>query len=593
MKRTYQAIKAGDLFSLPESQKFNPKAAIVQVPTKHTKPEPITRVERMVFNPNTEALAPLKAIYPLLTAQAEAATMDNYRLFVADYNERIKQLNADNEKINAAVRKNKVDKGLTEVQKTFSDIFIKKNFKKTAKQYNELAEAFNQEYGLVIELKKYQTIKYQTEMVFRQMLHLYCRELSKHTEYFMKLGLAHEKTIIPYEVNSFHVVELVRNNVKSIDICTKTVRNHRDRLEEAGVFCSYQFQGYIRPNTKTQKQLIRGVKMHLNPQILVIFDAKNNNLITSENQRLTPRKGKELPNNNEVTRAFKKNIKKIENGQADFLDKERSIAAGFSFVFYKDIPQQEAKSKLGGGEKNVKISKTLSEKLEKSILPEQELAVQLSAGTFNNYTRIDKRYLEQEAYNGTMSREDFKLLVIQEFFKCAARLYRDKNVFVGSWKKAINSYIEKLFFTNNGNGLHLYNKSLMIEQLDQLMWRLNTAAKWFRKTNISPLFPSDYFDFSRVEAKEIGFEYTKKSWINHLKYIETKPAQVFKIKKKADLRKKTINHSKKFDVALNRFFKNRLQLSELIEYVDKNLPAEYLQKLSDRLIKLSNSKYTC
>lgn len=593
MKRTYQAIQVVDLFSLPQDQKFNPKTAIVQVPSKHEKPEPKRRPERIIFADFNQELEPLKAVYPFLNTQAEAATMDNYRLYVADYNDRIKQLNHDNEKINFHVRKFKSENQLTEVQKTFTEIFIKKNFKKKAKEYNALVEGFNKQYGLLIEYKKYQTIKYQTEMVFRQMLHLYCRELAKHTEYFMKLGLSHEKTIIPYEINSFHIVESVRNNVKSIDICTKTVRNHRDRLEEAEVFSSYQFQGYIRPNTKTQKQLIRGVKMHINPQILVIFDAKTNNLTASGNQRFTPQKGKELPNNNEVTRTFKNNVKKNENGQADFLDKERSKAAGFSFVFYENIPQQDEKSKLGGGEKNVKVLNTLSEKLENSILPAQELAVKLSSGAFNNYTRIDKRYLEEEAFYGTMGREDFKLLVIQEFFKCAARLYRDKNVFVGSWKKAINSYIEKIFFTNNGNGLHLYNKSLMVDQLDQLLWRLNTAAKWFNKTKISPLFPSDYFDFSRTEAKEIGFEYTKKSWINHLKYVENKPKEAFKIKKKTELRKRTVNHSKKFDAALNRFFKNRLQLSELIDYVDKNLPAEYLQKLSDRLIKLSNSKYTC
>ena len=92
---------------------------------------------------------------------------------------------------------------------------------------------------------------------------------------------------------------------------------------------------------------------------------------------------------------------------------------------------------------------------------------------------------------------------------------------------------------------------------------------------------------TRKTAKEVGFEYTKTKWNEHLSAI----AKYETIKKKqqsnATKRKETINHSKKCETALNRFFKNKLTYSQLFDYVEQNLPKQYLDKLPDLILKKS------
>ena len=69
------------------------------------------------------------------------------------------------------------------------------------------------------------------------------------------------------------VTQLKRKEINSIDICTKTVRNHRQRLEEAGVFTEYHFAGRNRP-----------VEVHINPEILTVLDMKTSKLKNDENK---------------------------------------------------------------------------------------------------------------------------------------------------------------------------------------------------------------------------------------------------------------------------------------------------------------------
>ncbi|SDZ91363.1 hypothetical protein SAMN05443667_101269 [Flavobacterium gillisiae] len=548
-------------------------------PIRKPKNTPATRTEKVTFTSLVEDVQPVMAVHPYINSTAFAATMDNYRLYIAKYNEMVEEINIEIEKENAAVRTFIATGKMNEVQKQFSKIFLLRNKNKETKEYNELVAEFNKDRGNVLEKRKHLTVKYASEIVFQQMIYLYSIQLQKTSNEYLKLGVTETSPVRQMEVNAHHITNLKRNEVHSINVCRATIRNHRKRLEEAGVFVDYLFRGH-----KT------GLKMHVSSQILVVFDAKTQLLTSTDNQAVTSQRRKEVTDNNEDTRTIKSNINKRENGQADFPLKG-TATPDFSFVFYKSIQVQSSEPQTPGGGENVKVSKTLSEKLETSVLHNQNFAEKLANGDYNGYKRIDKRILYKEATYGTMGREEFKTLIVQEFFKNAAKLYRGKTPFVGSWKKAINTYMEKLFTVNNGN-VHLYKKELMVDKLDEMIWRLNNAQKWFLKTGINPLYPSDYFDFTRTEKKEIGFEYTKLAYKNHLKYIEDKPKLAKAVVKKSTIRKTGINHAKKFDMKVNAFFKNRIELPELIEYVDKNLPENYLQKLSDTLLKVS-TKYTC
>jgi hypothetical protein len=546
------------------------------------KNQPKMRSSRIFFA--AESIEPLTAVYPFIDIDATAATMANYREWIAVDNEKIKTANVAIDEYNQTVADYLEQNELTEIQEKFSKLFKFHNSKKEVTEFNKLVLAFNLEYGNIVKQKRLQITKPLTEVVFRQMLYLYGKQMEIYTHQYIKLGVSEPSTVKPFLVNAFHLSQMTREGNFSIDMCTKSFRNHRDRLERAGVLTYHKFKGRL-----------KGVEMHINPQILVVFDAKTQILTTSENQYVSLSERKKLPYNDEVTRPLKSNIKNMENGQANFLVKG-TATPDFSFVFYKNIPEQGKKVQTTAAAENVKVSQTFadeSEKLTSYILNDQELAEKLAGGYFNNYKRLEKSRLDREAMYGTMQTDEFKILCYQEFFKNAAKLYRGrkKTPYVGSWKKAINAYAEKLFVVNNGT-ISLYNKQLMAQKLDEMLWRLNNAQKWFLKTKINPLFPSDYFDFTRTEKQEIGFEYTKKAYQNHLKYKENKPKLAKAVIKKSTIRKQNINHAKKFEQKINAFFKNRIELNDLIDYVNNNLPDNYLQKLSDTLLKVS-TKYTC
>src|SRR5690606_23629080 len=188
--------------------------------------------------------------------------------------------------------------------------------------------------------------------------------------------------------------------------------------------------------------------------------------------------------------------------------------------------------------------------------------------------------LHKEAYNGTLTRAEFRELVIQDFIKNSAKLYRDTTPFAGSWKNAINHWMQNKFLTYNDIE---FNKANIVEDVQQLRWRLEHARKWFNRTGISPLYPSNYFDITRKTSREIGFEYTKKAWERHVKYMESQPVKKRQLQRKAEARLKQINHSKKYENEIRRFLKNKISLPQLIDYVQNNLPQDFYAKLPQTL----------
>lgn len=514
----------------------------------------------------------LMAVYPVIIEKAFASTMDNYRKFIAAYNQKVKEENKQIDKHNTEVADYCKNNMLTEVQTQFRKVFLQKEKTfPTAKQYNIAVLDFCNTYGQIIPQKKIQSVKYTTELVFQNLLHLYNSQLFKRNEKFMKVGLQSERPIQEFKINSLLVTQLKRNEVNSLAICSKTVRNHTKRLKEAGVFVEYHFSGRN-----------RAVEVHLNPEILVVLDVFDSKIKTTTNQQVTFLKGKVLPDNNDSTRTNKNESKKKENVKNISLGFRSSSEALTPFVFSFTGTHASNTEDLhqGAGEKAV----STSDKLQELIIHPQELAENLASGVYLNYKPIDIRLLYNEAFSGTLTSEEFRELVIQDFFKSISKIYRFSSPFVGSWKKAINSYYETKWLSFTGNSL---NKNVLIDHITQMRWRIEWARKWFVKNQFSPLFPSDYFDPTRQNAKEVGFEYTKIKWKEHLaskeKYITLKQKQLGEATK----RKAQINHAKKCETALKRFFKDKMTYTELYNYVQHNLPKEFLEKLPDLILKKS------
>lgn len=529
-----------------------------------------TKIEKKSI---TEQQYSLKAIHPVLNNEAFAQTMDKYRLFVATYNAQIQEQNKLIDKHNGLVAEN--SKQLTEVQKAFKDVFIKKN-KSIADEleYNKVATEFNSQYGDIVELRKIQTIKYATEIVFAQFLHAYQQQLSKRTMIHSKFDIAYASTLPAVEINSHEIASFERNGVQSISLTKKSIRNHRNRLQQAGVLCNYEFQG----NKK-------GVKHHINEEILTVFDLKTQNFVDIENQQVNPQKGKKLPDNNDNTRTIKDKYKIKENVENNSLDKGTPSAVPFNLVFYKNTQSKLTDSNMGGAPENVKIeqkTKTLSEKLTALIQNPQQLAENLSLGLYNDYSPIDLRVLSKEAYAGTMTKDEFKELVIQDFIKTTAKIWKGKNVYTGVWKKLINEMYANWFKAFNNQS---FNKHIVVEMLQEYRWRVNHARKWFLAHKFNPLFPADYFDLTRTERKEVGFSYTKKAWNKHLKYEQNKELKKRKTEQKTIARKLNVNSSKEVENKVRMFLKGKIDIETLYNFVATNHPT-HLEKLSEITFKI-------
>ena len=537
---------------------------------------PIKEVSNAPIEKPLQLSGRIIAIYPAIIEEAFSITMDNYRKYIASYNFKTQ---AENELIQAhnnSVKEFCKTTVLNEVQIQYKRLFLIHNAKNNnPRGYNEAVNQFCNDYGLIVEKKKIQTVKYATEVVFQNLLHLYNSQLMKRNEKFVKGGIASKRPIEEFKINSFLVTQLKRNEVSSIAICTKTVRNHRKRLEEAGVFVEYHFAGRNRP-----------VEVHINPEILVILDVYTSKIKRSENKELRLTYWNVLPDNNESTRTFINEYKKkenVENISQDIRSSSEALTPSHLFFTGTHTSKEAMQTKGAGGDPETK-EKTLSDKLQELILHPQELAENLANGDYHNYQPIDIRYLYKEAFSGTLNNEEFRELAIQDFFKSISKIYKSSTPFAGSYKKAINLYYQNKWIAFTGNS---FNKSVLVDEISQMRWRIEWARKWFVKNEFTPLFPYNYFDMTRKTAKEVGFEYTKAKWNEHLKAIAKYDAIKKKQQAHATKRKETINHSKKCENAVTRFFKNKLTYSQLFDYVEQNLPKQYLEKLPDLILKKS------
>lgn len=509
------------------------------------------------------------AVHPMITNQDFAATMDNYRVYVAEYNEKVKEENKQINKHNAMVALNNEpeNKQTTEMLKT---LFYKHNMSLPNRDFNAKADEFCKTHGYIIEKRKIQTVKPSTELFFQNFLHIYSKQMHERTSTYIKNRLTARRPLQELDIRSDKVTALKRNGVKSVNTCNKTVRNHRQRLQEAGVLEGYVFRGTW-----------FGVSCNINPTILVFTDVYGEKSTTTDNQSVSDCKGKVLPNLSEEFSTRSINKPKIKDNASQLSDKERAKPATSSH--YENTTYKNTKSNLqnspGGAPKK---PETLSEKLRNRIISTNELAQKLARGDYNNYTPIDVRIFWREASSGTLTDFEFREMWFQDFFKMAAKIWRNSTPFVGSWQKAINEFMDRAMLTFNGHSL---DKMTITKYTEEYRWCINNAFKWFNKTGVNPLFPSDYFDKTRDTKYEIGFEYQRKRYKKHLKSQEDTELQKRKRARNAELRKASNNDAMRCKKEIKRFLNNKITLPQLENYVKNNLPENFLDALPEMIIK--------
>jgi len=219
-------------------------------------PKPIAKV---LQNDNI-----IYAVYPSIVGEAYIKTMDNYRKYVAEYNFRTRQENDLIQKHNSAVRIYKKNNQLTDIEKEYIKIFPAKHSGCNDRQFNQAVDEAG-EFGKLILKRKIQTIKPVTEQFFSNFLNIYNNQLMSRNTHYMTLGVRTVRPMQKLDINSQHVKNCKRNGITSLDACTKTVRSHRARLQEAEILTDYSFHGRY-----------TGVKLHINSEILTVYDLHTN-----------------------------------------------------------------------------------------------------------------------------------------------------------------------------------------------------------------------------------------------------------------------------------------------------------------------------
>src|SRR5690606_3944088 len=120
---------------------------------------------------------------------------------------------------------------------------------------NERIENYNQCNRPMALKEKIQSIKYHTEQIFSAILWHYNKQLYKRKVIRHQLEVFIPGKLPYIELHSGWITTAKVNDVVRLNICKKTFRRQRKRLEEAGILQDYMFEGSSRP-----------VKMRINPQ---------------------------------------------------------------------------------------------------------------------------------------------------------------------------------------------------------------------------------------------------------------------------------------------------------------------------------------
>ncbi|WP_271406961.1 hypothetical protein [Tenacibaculum soleae] len=531
--------------------------------------------------------------YPFLDRMAVKNTMDNYRQYVYKYNENVAIENNSIRKYNNTIVKHHLQ--LTDAQKKRKAKFMAANKREFARNYNEMVVVENN-LDAIVPKKTIQKIKYSSELVFHVLLGFYVSQLKTRNAYLLEMNRTTSvlKNSLPkLKIDSRKLATHKIADIPRLSICKKTAQNHIKRLREAGILMNYTFVNQNKP-----------ISVNFNNKIITILDGNLPKLQISEKQAVTPPTSKSLRDNNDTTRTKilkEKEIKDCANSTA--LNKCGSMLANGNesnaeclaggYKNTKGISTE--KENCNGNENKIKLPDFLNNKtvpkrktnlftdnFTSKLADESELAKQLAAGNFNNYKGLRYDYLLKVEQYALVSNEEFKQIVIQDFIKIAAKIWKNHSVYVGEWRKTINTLKTQMF-------ANIVNKSTVIEKLKEYRWKLEFARKWFaKKTEVNALFPFAYFDKTRTKSNELGFYGLHSVWKSHLKYQEKKKVETKKQIQESTARKRRLSAQKKLTNAISKYELGKYNYEQLFNYVQDNLPNEYLILLPS-LIKNQNT----
>lgn len=550
--------------------------------------------------PEQENKTPQKAFKPVIDF---ATTMANYRRYVAQdtkrANEYNKAIRAHNKTVKAHMAS---EQDPAKIAYHFQ--FESLNAGLSYLEFNEAAFKACELYGPIVKMQYEPTIKYAQEQTFGTLLHLYCKQVESNNALRELYPTRVLDQLPPLDLNSLLVTKIKREEgVYSLNVCKETVRAQRRRFEEKGVLVEYVYRGSY-----------RGVHVRINPQILAFFEAREQKKSLIENQSLTSKSAKQFTDDLVITRTLKR-VEKTNRQESDSVDKVSAEPTAQSQEPYRPAAkageemndevgkingitplckvEKTGSDSPGGGENYVKISD--SEALLLEVVEPYEFAANLTRGDYDNYRPIDYGVLLREVNHGSLTRDEFFALWLQEMFKIMAMLlYKGRrDIYAGNWYNAYNHWAVNKFNLPKGGK---QSKNNMLAWREEYIWRIVWAANWFDKQrrisknpNLGPQYPTIYLNTHRTLKECVGFEYTAEKWKVKVNKIlsKTDPEVILKNKAEREAQKLLArrSHLTKFETIIDEHFKGRKTQDQMFNYIADNLPPEYLDKATATIIE--------
>jgi len=523
-----------------------------------------------------EQKEPVRRNYYLIPGMRAAnfkETFDNYEFHILKYNTEVKEKNKIIDRYNKNYNENILTPEDIAAQARYHKLYKHlptDDFNKQVEKINEVHRAH------IMKMRRHITIKYATQRVFAEIVKHQARSLSNRARQNAKVGLSSR---LPKN----QPVDLLiwRSKIaEPLGITKKTASEHIKRLLMANILVSYQYRGSQ-----------QAFKIQINPDILSLSDlAIRQNSCTSqgaENQFFKTTSRKKLHHNVPVVPVHVNENKDNDNEkslsekeelniypQADNRINTRNIGGKIN---KSSEPEQFTKAAAAPRElsKYQKLSKTLKNNVLHFVI----LAKMLFEKKFNDYTPIDNRKLKLEVLYGSLTREEFRELLLVEMIKTAAKLWKNwkyGDVYMGEWIKTIKLLQRHYFLNSNGT---VPSKETLYQLLLQYKLRLKFANSY---QNLNPEWnlpaPSNYFN---PYLKTTGFSRTKIFLKKHLERKKTEENNAKKRKQSAYEieRKKAL--WRKIEYRINRLEKGKMTPVQFMNWIDSNtsgISREEIQK---------------
>lgn len=506
-------------------------------------------------------------------------TLKNYIQYVSEYNKQISRKNKEVLLYNANVYSFMEQNKLQGEAQSLTNAFNNDIGKVSIDEYNMAAKLKNNNMGKpLLLLKKHIKVSPASEKIFAILMFVYGLQMSEKNAILQKCGATTVRCIQKLKVNHYELSRFKPKNGAELDYCHRTIRNHVNRLVDAGVLFGYEFNGHQKP-----------VNYYVNSEILVIFDQQNRKTLNAENKLFNFQNLKTLPNNNSVTRTYlnKKEINENVDNHSPLKGIISQLPIGNDKNIYKNTQMRKQSHSDGqknqaGAEKNCRISDYLYGKIEDT----QCLMEDLTKGNYHKYRFLHRKHIEFEAISGNLTKTEFRELLLQIFLKMSSSIWTNTTPTIATWQKAFNIINEDLLLNNNNS---IPNKQTLLYLFDNLVWRLTYAKRYFRKfTEFRPLYPSQYFDPTRKSKKSGGFAHTIEALKVHLKYQDEAKLRKIDQAKEAAKRNKRYKAIELVEKKLRQLKNGKINLSDLHDYVNNNqyIPQDVRVKLPEYIQRI-------